>query len=91
MYCISSQYGTYGVEGYSQGDSAGVFGRALNGPGVQGASSGTSVTGGYGGRFTSVNYRGIYVSSSASFFQHHSMLVFLMEIYILQICIKLLM
>ncbi|CAN5758037.1 hypothetical protein BH10BAC2_BH10BAC2_07750 [soil metagenome] len=60
--------GFAGVYGNDNNQAIGVYGRSTNGVGVYGASSGTSATGGYAGKFVSSGYRGIYVSSATGFF-----------------------
>ncbi|NNV57426.1 tail fiber domain-containing protein [Limnovirga soli] len=60
--------GFAGVYGNDNNQAIGVYGRSTSGVGVFGVSNGTSLTGGYAGKFTSTNYRGIYVSSGTGWF-----------------------
>lgn len=64
----STAEGFAGVYGSDNNEAIGVYGRSTGGIGVYGNSTGTSATGGYAGKFTSANYRGIYVSSATGYF-----------------------
>ena len=64
----STSEGISGVYGGHNNEGIGVYGRSTSGTGVYGYSTGTSLTGGYAGEFTSTNYRGIYVSSGTGWY-----------------------
>lgn len=56
--------GFAGVYGFSSAEADGVFANSTGGIGIDAISSGSSLNSGYAGKFTSNNYRGIYVSGS---------------------------
>lgn len=64
----STTDGPAGVYGFSSGTGDGVFANSTEGIGIDAVSSGSSAAGGYAGKFTSNNYRGIYVSGGASWY-----------------------
>jgi hypothetical protein len=61
-----SDSGDAGVLGHS--DGYGIQGQSEHSHGVRGSANGSAVDGGYGGYFTSQNYRGLYASGNENYY-----------------------
>jgi hypothetical protein len=57
-----------GVYGLAEGDNAGVVGRSSNSHGVYGYAGGSTADSGYGGFFTSYQYRGLYARGHQNYY-----------------------